>query len=78
MDSSGSSLRSLIDKWIELAPSSTTQVVRISRPDVRKVRCVCIEVKRAAGPVSLMFFRHGDGSWCVFPPASSRPTLNSG
>jgi hypothetical protein len=78
MDSSGSSLRSLIDKWIELAPSTSTRVVRISRLDARNARCVCIEVKHASGPLSLMFFRHGDGSWCVFPPATGGPTLNSG
>jgi hypothetical protein len=29
-------------------------------------------------PIALIFFRHGDGSWCVFPPARRRPAMNLG
>ncbi|MFM0505942.1 hypothetical protein [Paraburkholderia caffeinilytica] len=25
--------------------------------------------------MALVFFRHDDGSWCVFPPAPTRPAM---
>ncbi|MDW9247733.1 hypothetical protein C7S13_4746 [Burkholderia cepacia] len=40
-------------------------------------RCVCVESRRDADPVALYFFRHGDGSWCVFPPMSDRQAFRS-
>ncbi|SIT37346.1 conserved hypothetical protein [Paraburkholderia ribeironis] len=29
---------------------------------------VCVEIRRPDGPIRLFFFRHGDGTWHVFPP----------
>jgi len=63
------SLRMLIDKW--LAPASALQV-RVSRvrrgPAAGRHPCVLVETVRPSGALSLFFFRHDDGSWCVFPP----------
>ncbi len=78
MDNGERSLRGLVDKWIGLSALARGRVFRVSRKDALEARCVCVEVRRASGPLSLMFFQHGDGSWCVFPPAVNRPTLHSG
>jgi hypothetical protein len=78
MDNGERSLRGLVDKWIGLSPLTPGRVFRMSRKDAREARCVCVEVRRASGPLSLMFFQHGDGSWCVFPPTANRPTLRPG
>lgn len=32
---------------------------------------VCIEVSRPDGPLVLFFYRHGDGTWHVFPPVDN-------
>ncbi|MGT2509268.1 hypothetical protein [Cupriavidus basilensis] len=63
----GMSLRGLMEKW--LGPDGPT-IARITRmrDDVRQRGYVLVEVERASGALSLMFFRHADGSWCVFPP----------
>ncbi|WP_284507532.1 hypothetical protein [Caballeronia sp. AZ7_KS35] len=32
---------------------------------------VRIEVTLSTTACAIVFFRHGDGSWCVYPPASA-------
>jgi hypothetical protein len=36
---------------------------------------VCVETSSPAGARALFFFRHDDGSWCVFPQTSNRRKL---
>ncbi|WP_234825198.1 hypothetical protein [Cupriavidus necator] len=38
------------------------------RDDAYQRGYVQVEVEQASGALSLLFFRHADGSWCVFPP----------
>ncbi len=78
MDSGEGSLRRLIDKWVGQAPWTDGRIFRISHTDACKARCICVEIPRASGLLSLMFFQHDDGSWWVFPPAAHRPSLRSG
>jgi hypothetical protein len=40
-------------------------------------RYVCVEAARPAGSLAIFFFRHDDGSWCVFPPATVRPAMRA-
>jgi hypothetical protein len=71
------SLRWLIDKW--LAPTATMpiRVTRFSRTRQNRGRYVSVEALRNDGPFEIFFFRHGDGSWRVFPPAIERPSLRA-
>ena len=61
------SLRTQIDKW--LAPTLLTplHVAQFGRT-TNGGRYVSIAVLRADGPLTIAFFRHEDGAWCVFPP----------
>ncbi len=69
------SLRFLVDKW--LGPTSTipTRVTEFihTRSDSRCY--VRVESSRPTGVLAIIFFRHDDGSWCVFPPAMKRPAM---
>lgn len=71
MKTTAYSLRSLVDKW--LAPSQRTpaHLVQIGRTPVARLRFVRFEGKTSAGCISIVFFRHDDGSWCVFPPTGA-------
>jgi len=73
MDRGKRSLRSQVDKWFALAPTqlSPLRVTRIGRT-AKGVRYVCVEVARIAGPLTIAFFHHEDGNWCVFPPETGR------
>ncbi|WGS46173.1 hypothetical protein LFL97_34620 [Burkholderia sp. JSH-S8] len=77
MNGTGSSLRMQVDKW--LAPSSfvPARVVRFSRMPAQRRRFVCVEAAHPAGTIAIFFFRHDDGSWCVFPPADRRPAMTT-
>ncbi|KVN41194.1 hypothetical protein WJ63_22245 [Burkholderia pyrrocinia] len=77
MNGTGSSLRMQVDKW--LAPSSfvPARVVRFSRMPAQRRRFVCVEAAHPAGTIAIFFFRHDDGSWCVFPPADRRPAMTA-
>nr|WP_243469161.1 hypothetical protein [Paraburkholderia sp. PGU19] len=69
------SLRSLVEKW--LAPTSETpvRVTRFGRVRSNQGTAVHIELVLPKGPVGLFFFRHSDGSWCVYPPEAERVAM---
>ena len=75
MNSSTRSLHRVVDKWLAPTPATPARVVRLWHGDDRLKGCVRVEVCRPAGVFSVLFFRHSDGSWCVFPPPKSRPSM---
>ncbi len=70
------SLRALVDKWLGTGAVRHTRVKRFGKSLHHPWRCVCIEAALASGSFSILFFRHDDGSWCVFPPRVTRPAMN--
>jgi hypothetical protein len=67
------SLRLLMHDWL-----GQVDHVRVSRPTRSRQmpwRAVRIEVMRSSTMFVIVFFRHGDGSWCVYPPSHRVPTL---
>ena len=52
--------------------------VRITRvPKSRDMpwRVVRVEVVGSSGTFTIVFFRHGLGLWCVYPPPTYRPSM---
>jgi len=78
MISDRTTLHGLVDKWLGPTEAAPARVVRLSRKGVNVTRCVRVEVRRPSGLLSVLFFRHGDGSWWVFPPAQNRPSMSVG
>jgi len=72
---SGKSLRSLVHKWLGPTSGTPVKISRFNRRQSNQRTYVHIELLLQSGPVGLFFFRHDDGSWCVFPPNSERPVL---
>lgn len=71
------SLRALVDDW--LGQSRHLRVTRPGRSKSMPWRVVKVEVARSSGTIEIAFFRHADGSWCVYPPSSPplvRPAVN--
>ncbi|WP_438391576.1 hypothetical protein [Caballeronia sp. DA-9] len=64
------SLRTQVEKWLAPGLSTPVRVTEFSRTRVGRRRYVCVETALPRGPRALLFFRHDDGCWCVFPPAS--------
>lgn len=77
MDATGQSLRTLVDKWLAPNAGVPARVVRFSRMQGNRLRYVCIETAHPARTIAIFFFRHVDGSWCVFPPAGHGPTMTA-
>jgi hypothetical protein len=71
MDTVKTSLRSQADKWLAPTQVNPLRVNRFGRT-ANGVRYVCFEVSRVTGSLTIAFFQHGDGAWCVFPPESGR------
>ncbi|SAL82788.1 hypothetical protein AWB67_06222 [Caballeronia terrestris] len=65
------SLRSAVDKWLAPTPAMPARVVRFCV----RARYVCVEALRPTGVLAIVFFRHDDGSWNVFPPQIKRPSM---
>lgn len=77
MDTAQTSLRKLVDKWLAPTPAAPARVTRFSRmPLDHRHRYICVETRHSAGTLAIFFFRHDDGSWCVFPPAAVRPAMS--
>ncbi|WP_227747331.1 hypothetical protein [Paraburkholderia franconis] len=70
------SLRRQVEKWLAPASATPVRVTEFGRTRLGRRRYVRAETSSADGVRELFFFRHDDGSWCVFPPttASLRPT----
>jgi hypothetical protein len=73
MDTAQSSLRTLVDKWLAPTPARPARVTRFSRLMRDRNRYICVETAHPTGTLAIFFFRHDDGSWCVFPPVAARP-----
>lgn len=69
------SLRALVDKWLAPTLACPARVLRTGRMVGNRVRYVCVETRAPDGARSIFLFRHGDGSWCVFPPTEARPAM---
>lgn len=71
------SLHSLVEKW--LAPSNRTSArVTLFTHLAQKGCCyVRVEAARPQGIGAMLFFRHDDGNWYIFPPGRQRPAMNA-
>ncbi|MBB5443762.1 MULTISPECIES: hypothetical protein [unclassified Paraburkholderia] len=77
MNTDQKSLRWLIDKWLAPTPAMPVRLKRYGRANSSQRRCVRVESLRTTGSLAIFFFRHDDGSWRVFPPASRRPVMHA-
>ncbi|RZF24224.1 hypothetical protein EVC45_40015 [Paraburkholderia sp. UYCP14C] len=71
MASAARSLRTMVQDW--LSPTRGFRVSHVGR--TVGGRYVCVVADNGSGPMAIFFFRHRDGSWCVFPPPPERPAL---
>jgi hypothetical protein len=75
MATAGRSLRSMVENWLMTDPSVKVRVTEFGRMRVKRECYVRVETMRSAGPVALVFFRHKDGTWCIYPPNKDRPAM---
>lgn len=73
------SLRLLVDKWLAPTAATPVRITHFSRTGSNGTRYVRVEALRPTGLLAILFFRHDDGSWCVFPPSTEgeRPTMRA-
>ena len=69
------SLRVLVEKWLGTEGAKCARVTRFNHSAQKKWRYVCVETQRPSGTFAIVFFRHDDGSWCVFPPSIRHPVM---
>lgn len=75
MSTMNMSLRALVEKWLGPTPAITVRVTQFGRMASNKQRFVCVESLRPAGKLTIYFFLHDDGAWCVFPAAVKPPAM---
>ncbi len=76
MGSGEKCLRTLVGKWF--GPSAVTiRVIEFSRTRTDRRRYVRIGAVEANGGLAIVFFRHDDGSWNVFPAKMSTPAMRA-
>ncbi|QCP50227.1 hypothetical protein FAZ95_14185 [Trinickia violacea] len=75
MATAGKSLRRMVEHWLSPEPGQRVRVTEFRNKHARYQRYVRIETSKASGPVALIFFRHQDGTWCIYPPRPEFPTM---
>ncbi|MGX6998621.1 hypothetical protein [Caballeronia sp. KNU42] len=71
------SLHYLVEKWLAPTSARGIHVIQFGRTGFANSRYVRVEASTPSGSHAIFFFRHDDGSWSVFPPASSRPSMTN-
>lgn len=77
MQNGESSLRKLIDKWLGHCAAGTVQVIEFSRTSSNRSRYIRVGGGRSESLLAITFFRHGDGSWNVYPPREEGPMMST-
>lgn len=72
MSTSKQSLRWVVEKWFGSNLSASIRLTRAKESWRKPCRCVRVEAVFGSDPFSILFFRHDDGSWYVFPPEERR------
>ncbi|MFX1689673.1 hypothetical protein PWR05_34930 [Paraburkholderia sp. A2RI-6] len=75
MGSGEKCLRTMVGKWFGPSAVVTVRVMEFSRTRTDRRRYVRIGTVRADGGLTIVFFRHEDGSWNVFPAKVSTPAM---
>lgn len=70
-------LRALVEKWLVPTGATPAHVVRTGRMAGTRARYVRLENVISSRPLTIVFFRHGKGSWDVFPPDQQVPTMSA-
>lgn len=73
MEATQISLRGLIDKWLAPCDTSQIRVTQFSRTGPSRKRFIRVETAHSTGTRAIYFFKHGDGTWRVFPPGNGGP-----
>lgn len=68
------SLHRQVEKWFAPTAIYPVRVTRFGRTVVDRTPFVCVASLRDNGMMSLIFFRHSDGAWHVYPPSAAAPT----
>jgi len=72
------SLRELIEKWLGATSAGPMRILLMRRSRIGGTRCLHIQAQRSADTVTLLFFRHENGNWQVFPPEAAQPAMRIG
>ncbi|QCP51752.1 hypothetical protein FAZ95_12140 [Trinickia violacea] len=73
-----SRLRSLVERWLAPIHAAPVRISRFGDVGSGQRRHVRIEVLRPEGAVVILFFRHDDGTWHVFPQQRERISMGVG
>ena len=77
MDSGEKCLRTLVGKWFGPSAVVKIRVMEFSRTGADRRRYVRVSTALADGSLAIVFFRHDDGSWNVFPAKPSMPAIGA-
>ncbi|REG51026.1 hypothetical protein B0G80_7507 [Paraburkholderia sp. BL6669N2] len=75
MDASTNSLLAIVNNWLISNGAEPTRITPFWTGDARRGRAVRVEASRATGVIEILFFRHADGMWRVFPQEPLRPVM---
>ncbi|MDR5857447.1 hypothetical protein P9239_01320 [Caballeronia sp. LZ062] len=77
MQTPANSLHSAVDKWLAPTVTHPARVAQLSRSRITGMRYVRVEAWHGGELIGIIFFRHYDGTWNVFPPQARGLSMNA-
>ena len=71
------SLQQNVDKWFSPSQRDQIRVTRFRQSTTGGQSGVIVRLLGATDTIELLFFRHGDGTWRLFPASVTRPMMNA-
>lgn len=68
-------LRTVVERWLAPTHGAPLRISRFGFAGSDRRRRVRVEVMRTQGSVVILFFKHDDGAWHVFPPQRERLSM---
>jgi len=68
----------LLEKWLVSSRATEMRISRFVDMGSGRRRQVRVELRRVEDSVEIVFFRHDDGTWHVFPPGRERWSIGIG
>jgi hypothetical protein len=75
MATAARSLRSIVQNWLSPKPEAPVRVTEFKKGKLGSGCYVRVETTRGSSTVSMLFFRHRNGLWCVFPSRAEQPSM---
>lgn len=77
MATAARSLRLMVEQWLSPDAAKKVRVTEFRHRRSTQECYVCVQTVRDGDRVTMLFFRHKDGTWRIYPRDPARPSMRA-